>query len=60
MKQITVQVAESTQTGNEVLGTKDKKMYYLVLGEGTEKVTLNVGEKTYTGVKKLLENKNKK
>lgn len=49
-----VNVAKTTVQGNEVLGTKDKNLYYLVLGEGENKYALNVGEKTYETVAVMI------
>lgn len=44
------------QTANEVLGTKAKKLYYLIIEttDGKEKLVINVGEKTHDSVKKLI------
>lgn len=42
-----------TQTANEVLGTPEKTLYYLVIGEGENKMTINVGKKTHDQVKEL-------
>lgn len=33
---------------------RDKEQKYVVLGEGKDKVVINVGEKTYTAVENLL------
>lgn len=52
---MTVTTTTVTQGGNEILGTKDKKLCYLILtnSKGNKKV-INVGEKTIEDVKKLL------
>lgn len=47
-----------TQTGNEILGTKEKLMYYLIIETKKGKYVINVGEKTSTEVKKLTDQKN--
>lgn len=39
--------------GNEILGTKAKKLYYLIIETSKGKYNLNVGEKTHDEVKKL-------
>ena len=52
--QLHVNVTSTTQKGNEVLGTNDKTLYYLILGEGENKTVINVGEKTFNNVKELL------
>lgn len=52
MKQ-TVKTTEVSVVGNAELGTKDKKLLYLIIGEGVEKVVINVGEKTYKSVREL-------
>lgn len=52
-----IQTTTTTQTGNEVLGTKEKTLYYLIVTNSkNEKITLHVGEKTHEGVKQLLLN----
>lgn len=48
-----VSVTSVTQTGNKILGTEDKTLYYLIIGEGENKVVINVGLKTYESIKKL-------
>lgn len=43
-----------TQPGNEILGTKDKTLYYLIVTNNKgKKLTINVGEKTHDGIKEL-------
>jgi len=42
-----------TQTGSEELGTKEKKLYYLIIEDGVRKVIINVGEKTIEKVNQL-------
>lgn len=38
------------QEANEVLGTKEKELYYLIIGEGDNKLIINVGQKTHDSV----------
>lgn len=48
-----------TQTANEVLGSKEKKLYYLVIENSKgKKLVVNVGEKTHDSVKQLNEDEN--
>lgn len=50
-----VTTATSVQTAIPTLKREEKTLYYLVVGEEPEQVIINVGEKTYIGVKKLIE-----
>lgn len=52
---IEVNVTKVTLPANEVLGSKEKVLYYLVIGEGENKTTINVGEKTHDAVSKLTQ-----
>lgn len=54
MKKVTVSVGKSTQSAIKELGKAEKTLYFLVIGEGDSKITMNVGEKTYNSVQKLL------
>lgn len=51
---IEVNVAMTTQSAIPELGQAEKKLYYLIIGEKPEQTILNVGEKTYNGVAKIL------
>lgn len=52
----TIQTTTVTQTANEVLGTTEKKLYYLIIkNERDEKLTINVGQKTHDSVITLLQ-----
>lgn len=46
-----------TQTANEILGTKEKNLHYLIIETEKGKLVINVGEKTTAEVKKLTEEK---
>lgn len=48
-----VKTTSIKQTGNKELGTNDKTLYYLIIGEGENKVIVNIGEKTFNNVNKL-------
>lgn len=52
MKQ-TVTVAKSEQSAIPEMGREAKTIYYMVIGEGDTKVTMNIGAKTYEAIKKL-------
>lgn len=44
-----------TQTANEVLGTPERKLYYLIIENSKgEKMTINVGQKTHDQVLTLV------
>lgn len=52
-----IQTTSVTQSANEVLGTKEKKLYYLIIENSKgEKLTVNVGEKTHNEVMNLSKN----
>lgn len=44
-----------TQTANEILGQKEKTLYYLIVEAQGEKLVINVGEKTHKEVARLVE-----
>ena len=50
-----VQTTFVEQSANEVLGTKSKKLYFLIMETPVGKLQINVGEKTYNEVKRLTE-----
>lgn len=50
------------QTANEMLKTKEKTLYYLIIKNETEQMVINVGEKTHNEVLRLskpINHKNK-
>lgn len=51
---LNIDVTKVKQEGNEVLGSKEKTLYYLLIGTGETKAVINVGEKTYASVSKLV------
>lgn len=44
-----------TQSANEILGTEEKTLYYLIIENSKGKMQLNVGKKTHDEVKKLTD-----
>lgn len=48
------------QEANTVLGTKEKELYYLIIGEGDNKLVINVGQKTHDSVKELTKPREEK
>lgn len=60
MNNAKITTTKVTQTANEVLGTKEKTLYYLIVEvEGKEKLVINVGEKTHDKVLELTTIKEK-
>lgn len=51
-----IQVTTSTQSAIPEINREQKTMYYLIIGDGMDKAVINVGEKTYHTVGKLLAN----
>lgn len=51
----TVKTTSVTQSGNDVLGTPEKKLYYLLIETPKGKMNLNVGQKTHDEVKRITE-----
>lgn len=50
-----IETTTTEQNGNELLGTKNKVLYYLIISNKKgEKSVINVGEKTHTNIKKLI------
>lgn len=48
-----IKAATSTQTAIPELGKAEKKLYYLIIGEGEKQVVINVGEKTYNSIQNI-------
>lgn len=44
-----------TQTANELLGTPERVLYYLVMETAKGKIQLNVGKKTHDEVKRITD-----
>lgn len=55
-----VNTTSVTQTANELLGQKEKSLYYLIIGEGDKKLVINVGQKTHDSVKELTKPRDEK
>lgn len=57
MNNIKVRTTATITEGNDVIGTKEKTLYYLVFENNLdgEKVIINIGEGTFVKVNKLLE-----
>lgn len=49
-----IETTTVTQTANDVLGTKEKTLYYLIIENSQEKMIINIGEKTNKLVEKLI------
>lgn len=48
-----VQTTSVTQSANELMGTKEKTLYFLVVETPIGKYTMNVGQKSHDEVKRL-------
>lgn len=48
-----VQTTSVTQTANELLGTPEKTLYFLVISTPVGKLQINVGKKTHDDVQRL-------
>lgn len=48
-----VQTTSVKQTANEVLGTPEKELYFMVIETPIGKMQINVGKKTHDEIKKL-------
>lgn len=54
---VEVNTTEIKQEANAILGTKEKKLYYLIIGTGETKTIINVGLKTYENVTTIIKKK---
>ena len=54
---IEVNTTSTKQDANEVLGTPEKTIYYLIIGDGEKKVVIHVGQKTFESVRELTTKK---
>lgn len=54
-----IKTAKSVQPAIPELKREEKTLYFLVIGNDDGIVTLNVGEKTFTSINKLIENEQK-
>lgn len=59
MKKLEVTAAKSVQTAVPLLDKEEKTIYYVVVGEGPDRIVINVGKKTYDGITKLLNEQEK-
>lgn len=50
---IEVTTTSTKQEANDILGTPAKTIYYLIIGEGENKVVIHVGQKTHDSIKTL-------
>lgn len=50
----TVKVTTVTQAGNEVLGTKDKTLWYVIIETDKGKMNIGIGETNYNKLQDLL------
>lgn len=60
MPLLQVDTTKVKQEANAVLNTTEKTLYYLLIGTGETKTVINVGEKTYVTVSKLITEATKK
>lgn len=58
-----IETTTVTQTSNEILGTTEKTLYYLIVtastGKPDDKMVINVGEKTHKSIQELIEKEEK-
>lgn len=48
-----VQVATVTQTASEVLGTKEKTLWFVIVETPVGKMQMNIGEKSYKELQRI-------
>jgi len=54
MTQLPIAVAQSTQTAIPELKKEATTLNYLIIGEGDDKIVINIGTKTYEKVNSLI------
>lgn len=52
-KKLTVSVTKTVQPAIPEIEKKEQTLYYLIIGEGPERVVINVGLKTYENISKI-------
>lgn len=57
---IEVNTVKTSQLAIPELNRGEKQLYYLTIGEGDDKIVINVGEKTHLSVLNLISEKPKK
>lgn len=57
---MTVQTTKVQVPANDVLGTKEKTLHYIIIENNGEKAVINVGEKTVKQVTEVINAKPKK
>nr|WAE43643.1 MAG: hypothetical protein [Microviridae sp.] len=55
MKRVKIQTTRSVLPAIPELERKETTLYYLIIGEGVNKVIINVGDKTYKSVQHVLD-----
>lgn len=53
-----IRVFKTTQQAIPEMKREEKTLYFLLIGSEEGVVTINVGEKTYNSIKKIIENEN--
>ena len=56
---VEVTTTEIKIPGNTILGTQEKSLYYLLIGEGDNRVQINIGHVNYVNITTLINEKKK-